>query len=528
MKEKYNNLSQKEKLSFVISLSLFIFYCIYVAFYQIYHEMWRDEVLPWIIARDMSLFERIAYVKYDGHPILWNLILTPFAKFGFPVQTVQVIHTIISIAIAYLLLFKSPFSILYKALLLVATPLLYLLPLFSRNYVIAIFFMVLISTIWKERWRGKTRYLYGVSLLLLVNTNAAMLSVVATIGLYELILAIDKNKFKQFIISFPCVMTIAGMLLYLIGHADFWGELIPDMALQEGSRFSDVFQNIPYTFSDFLKTNLMENLVILSLKLPQYLNFFSNRCLNFFSSSTIFNFVFTKIIPSLIIIMIMWAPVSCVNNWKQRTAIIFFPIITFLFMYIIYSRGGYYHERHLSMIFFSVVAEYWIVFSKIKFSDLKMYKQFIIIVLTLPILFTSIGIHHGKSDDKYKIFSDGKATARAIRDAGLDAKDTLIVTNADYTYVTVLGYLKNIKQFYTERGWLTYTPWQKTIMNQCLDLEEVIENRLNTMKYKHILFLVDKNFQTENRMVSEYRDRYDVLYESTKKTNESYIVFYVR
>ena len=35
------------------------------------HEQWRDEAQQWILVRDLSFFDLISQLKYEGHFLLW-------------------------------------------------------------------------------------------------------------------------------------------------------------------------------------------------------------------------------------------------------------------------------------------------------------------------------------------------------------------------------------------------------------------------------------------------------------------------
>ena len=41
----------------------------------VFHESWRDEAQAWLIARDLNFFEIIKQLKYEGHFLLWFVIL---------------------------------------------------------------------------------------------------------------------------------------------------------------------------------------------------------------------------------------------------------------------------------------------------------------------------------------------------------------------------------------------------------------------------------------------------------------------
>ncbi len=82
------------------------------------HTMWFDELQAWMIARaSENPAALIANLRDEGHPALWHLLLWSLARItGNPVA-MQVLHTLIGIAILYLLWIRSPFSHFEKTLL---------------------------------------------------------------------------------------------------------------------------------------------------------------------------------------------------------------------------------------------------------------------------------------------------------------------------------------------------------------------------------------------------------------------------
>jgi len=71
-------LENNKKLQFLIIASLFLLLNLSSL---VFHEMWRDELQAWLIARDSkNILELFINLKYEGHPALWYLLLTPLTK----------------------------------------------------------------------------------------------------------------------------------------------------------------------------------------------------------------------------------------------------------------------------------------------------------------------------------------------------------------------------------------------------------------------------------------------------------------
>ena len=180
-----------------------------------FHKNWRDEAQTWLIARDCSLLELINIMKYEGHFLLWYLILMPFAKLGFPYFTCNIISWIITSISVWLILVKSPFKFYKKVLFVFSFPFLYLFPIVSRCYCLIPLAIVLMSMFYKDRKEKPLKYL--LSIVLLVNTHVIMLGM-ASIVLLEYIVEVlnenDKNQNKKIIknLIFSIVLIIFSVL----------------------------------------------------------------------------------------------------------------------------------------------------------------------------------------------------------------------------------------------------------------------------------------------------------------------------
>lgn len=48
------------------------------------HEPWRDELHTWLVARELTAVEMWREMRWEGHVMLWQLALHPFARGGAP------------------------------------------------------------------------------------------------------------------------------------------------------------------------------------------------------------------------------------------------------------------------------------------------------------------------------------------------------------------------------------------------------------------------------------------------------------
>ena len=76
------------------NIFIFIVWFAISLFAIFHHEMWRDETQVWCIVRDLNLPEIFQTTRIEGHPMLWYLLVLPFAKLGLAVESIQIISFI--------------------------------------------------------------------------------------------------------------------------------------------------------------------------------------------------------------------------------------------------------------------------------------------------------------------------------------------------------------------------------------------------------------------------------------------------
>ena len=87
------------------------------------HEMWRDEIQAWLIARDCKTpIELIKVLKnYEGHPGLWHFGLFLLKFITYSPTIMQPYHLMVATITVYLFCRFSPFTRLQKMLFSLAT-----------------------------------------------------------------------------------------------------------------------------------------------------------------------------------------------------------------------------------------------------------------------------------------------------------------------------------------------------------------------------------------------------------------------
>lgn len=149
-----------------------------------FHEMWRDEVQAWLIARDTSsIADLYSVLKHEGHPGLWHVCLKLMNLLTGSPAAMQAFH--VGTAAATVLVFArySPFSNLQKSLFAFGYFPFYEYALVSRNYALSVLLLFGFCALYRRR--HERPWSVGIVVFLLANTN--VLGLIVSIVLLALL-----------------------------------------------------------------------------------------------------------------------------------------------------------------------------------------------------------------------------------------------------------------------------------------------------------------------------------------------------
>ena len=205
-----------EKQSKIICIVSFIIYILLTLILLFFHEPWRDEIHSWFLAKNYSISKLFYEMRYEGHFILWNLILMPFAKLGFPIITLNIISWLLTCLAMWIFLKYSDFYLSTKISILFSSAFFYWYPIVSRCYSLVVPLIVILAVIYKKR--NEKPLLFGILLALLSNTHAYMEGFVGIVTLMFLVQDIvlpwknySAEEKKQHIIAFFII--VLGILI---------------------------------------------------------------------------------------------------------------------------------------------------------------------------------------------------------------------------------------------------------------------------------------------------------------------------
>ena len=159
------NYIKKNILNFII---LIVFAVLAIWFSQ-YHEPWADEAQSWLIARDNSITQILTYMRYEGTPALWFLILKVFINLGFSYSNFYIIPIIFTLIGLYLVLFKIKMPWQIKILFPFSYFIFFQTTIVCRSYCLVLPLLVLIYLFYNERFNKPIRFF--ISLIFFMNIS---------------------------------------------------------------------------------------------------------------------------------------------------------------------------------------------------------------------------------------------------------------------------------------------------------------------------------------------------------------------
>ena len=175
---------------------IFVIYLILNLFLTINHEPWRDEIHPWLMDKYLNIFELFQESKFDGNPILWNLLLYPFVKLNFNIFVLNILSFIIVSISAYIFFFKiEKFPLWIKCFFLFTVPFTYVYSTISRNYCLLLLITILLAFFYEKRYNHPM--IYSILIAFLIHTHVLAWGLVAGLTITFHILEIIKSIFKK-------------------------------------------------------------------------------------------------------------------------------------------------------------------------------------------------------------------------------------------------------------------------------------------------------------------------------------------
>ena len=455
------------------------------------HEMWRDEIQAWLLARDSaSVFELFAHLKYEGHPGLWHLYLMPLTRITHSPVIMQVFHLLITVVTVYLFVRYAPFNRFQKFLFCFGYFVLYEYGVIARNYAFGLLLITVFCILFSERYR---RFIWmGCVLFLLAHTSVHALILTLAIGFALCCEYVYRSRLSEplahEIASIDDKKTIwIGFALISIGIITAVLQLNPP---------PDTGFAVEWKFA-YESEELKKVIHLISrayLPIPEFsLNFWNKHQLETYSLFQAIQIPFCCLLILCSVLLLL----------KRPTALLIYLVATFGLLSFFYVK--YYGSmRHHGFLFISLLMTGWIYrdspeitlpFKSLNTLPQRLFSAFFTFIFICHFIggMTAVAL-----EDRY-IFSYGKQVAEYIK--AEDKEDMTMIGEIDYAASTIVGYLEKDEIYYVHGSRFgSFVRWDDVRMPD-IDIPDaqVIEvaNTLRTQVSQDILIIMNRPLEPE-------------------------------
>lgn len=446
----------ESKLSYILVLIGFAVLTLIGAYN---HEIWFDEAQAYVIARDNDITGITKQLGYEGHPILWYLILYVFSHLGFSCNILPFISVFFSFVAVSIIMFCSPFDLWVKCAVIFSGGFLYFNTVISRNYSLIGFFLAIIAAIYPKRKAHPI--IYGLSVMGLANTHLCVCGFVGIIGIYmiyDLIKDFKKNTKKQ------NISEISGLIIAGLGV------LCLVLPLLESLQKNNIALENTYSVKSVIKGFLS------SAHYISWSFLFNEQSLN-----TI-GYILVTLVSAVIILFIVLQRHKARSFFIILVSSIFFVIVSVVIWYITPNRA---HIYFLMLFTGMWISEYETenkkqtknafkteskLIAKIMQIDINYKKNSIILLQAAFILSIPTGAYYLFSDYT-KEFNPSENACKFITENL--PEDSVIVTNDEFG-TNLSAYLPDMK-FYSLSSGNFYTYCTHKVYPEVAD-EEIYED----------------------------------------------------
>jgi len=396
----------------------------------VHHEMWRDEMGPWLIARESHSLPDIFYnIRYDGHPSLWYILIWPLTRLTTNPEAIKLLNLTISAGAIFLIAWTAPAPWWIRLLVVLGYYPVYEYGTISRNYALGLLTLVAFCTVFPHRY--KRPLLTGSLLLLAANTSmlACLLAIAALIMLTVEALTHPPDSLNNKGIWSGLGIAATGIIFAVY-------QIIPppDTGYAMGWHFG----------LDPLKlVQVLKNLTTAYLPLPKPgPGFWETEILAGFPLYRNYSWIVALVLLILVSLALLRRPLALVYYLTGSLGLL-------AFFYV--KHIGY--LRHHGFLFVCFGTALWLAGTMQPMAlhgmlDVAARRAEWVITLLLPVILLihlSGSVIAATGEYRYT-FSAAKATAEMIRERGLDKLP--MIADLDVTGMPVVGYLDKPSAYY--------------------------------------------------------------------------------
>lgn len=497
-------MDNKKQLIFAFVIT--IIYALLTLNTVLHHELWADEAQVWLLCKNLSIPELYNHLKNEGHPILFYLMVMPFAKMFSNIIYMKLICWFFMTIAIFLLTYFSPFKIYATLAIVFSAGFLYFFPVIARNYSI-IPFLVFLAAILHNKQKEHP-ILYATTLACIANTHIIMLFFAFCLAFrfyYLNFLLNIRNKtykeIKNYIL--PLIIMALGFILVVFTLGNTTG--------------SNVFLDI--------KTNN----IIYSIN-RVFISFFVNA---FNYDIGVLKSLINPIVDlsSLLFMGIIYITlfINLYANSKKLFWIAFLSI-GFQFCIYIFAYNSYVYVNRIFCAHIILIFCYWILLAEDNFkSKLKIFgKTGTNILLTIFLAFTIYnGVNYSIKDLKYE-YSGSRKTAEFIRE-NLNPDNSLILTDNEPYMLALVYYLQDSHKIYSafRKKNLEYVIWDTTVKANYASLGWVGYSKYYKQTDSRDFYVIIPTYDKKHQLEKAAPNDFKLIYESEKsiEPNEGHRIY---
>jgi hypothetical protein len=388
------------------------------------HEMWRDELQAWCLARDSaSLFEVHKHLLYEGHPISWYLPLFLLTRFTHDPIWMQLLNVVLMSAACYLVLAYSPFSKLQKILFCLGYFPLFEYGIISRSYSLELLVIFAFCCLFKVRQQHPWWLFATLAVLASVNAYGLMIAMALTATLlFDYWWNRRENPIPKRAAVFGTMLVICASVLTVLqmnAPADGYHGELTAIKEKQPKRFFKSLRAIPIAYMPIPNFEARE--------------FWNTDLISKIESEPL-TYGLVAATLSLCLVLLCTRPVALFLYAIGTGGLVFFSYTHLL--------GGLRQQGHLFVVLFSSL---WIAYyvssknfgPKVLQNVSSDYSRsvFLSVLLVLQLIAGTYAYYQ----DLVRPFSSAKLVARFIKQKGL--ADMLIIGSNDHEITSVSGYL---------------------------------------------------------------------------------------
>lgn len=475
----------------LFALSVTLLFLMYAGFTSFHHEMWRDEMGPWLIARDSrTLLDIFHNIRYDGHPALWYILVWPLTRITTNPESILLLNLAISGGAVFLIARAAPGPWWLRLAAALGYYPVYEYGSIARNYSLGLLTLCAFCAVFRHR--HERPLLLGTLLLLAANTS-----------------------------MLACLLAIAALLMLIVETAthrstpdkkDLW----PGLAIAAAGILFSVYNIIPppdtgyamgwhFGFDPAKLARVLKNMTAAYLPLPKPgPGFWESELLAALPAYRSFSWIGAPLILAAVSLALLRRPLALVYYLTGSLGLL-------AFFYV--KHIGY--LRHHGFLFLCFGTALWLAGTMAPVSlpgaldaASRYAERAVALLLAILLAGHMAGAAIAATGEYQYTFSAAKATADLIRERGLDKLPLL--ADLDVTGMPVVGYLDKTSAYYPcGDRFGSYIVWDTARM-----LHSVVWDRITPLAERSaspVVVVVDEFVMRKFPLPAEWRPKLQLI-----------------